>query len=108
MSQPKPTSPRPRTAPKRRIPSIHPWEPFRFTKADVVAIRDLAAGKANDTQQKRLADLILEVSGLRDLEFRPGAEEGRRASDFASGKRFVGVQWAKALTMPADVFDRLD
>lgn len=46
----------------------------------------------------------MRLTGVRDLEFRPD----ERASTFASGKRFVGLQLVKPLTLPASVIDKLD
>lgn len=83
--------------------ATQPWHPAPYDPdgADTMAIKALAAGKANDGQQKRALDWILySVCGLSDLSFRPGGSDGERATAFAEGKRFVGLQIAKHLYGP--------
>lgn len=105
QGQTRPSSP---TTARRRGPALNPWEPYQLRKADCIALKNLEAGNASERQQKHILDLLLNISGVRDLEFRPGGDDGRRASDFASGKRFVGLQIVKAVTLPAAVVDKLD
>lgn len=51
------------------------------------------AGTAQPHQQKLFVEmLVYKLCGTYDLEFRPGGEDGRRASDFAAGRRWVGLQ----------------
>ena len=96
------------TGRKRIGPAQNPWEPHPLTKYDCYAVRALMEGKASEGQQRRIWELLFAMTGARDLEFRPGGEEGRRASDFASGKRFIGLQLAKIITLPASVVEKLD
>jgi hypothetical protein len=98
------TGRQPRRASKSIGPSALPWEPPALSKADAYAVKALAAGNANEGQQKTAWDFIMRLTGVRDLEFRPD----ERASTFASGKRFVGLQLVKPLTLPASVIDKLD
>lgn len=80
-----------------------PWEPIEQSLADVSAIKSLMIGQASDVQQKRVVDWLIRATGVEEPSFRPGGDDGRRASDFAEGKRFVGLQFfilAKAV-MPA-------
>jgi hypothetical protein len=79
-----------------------PWAATPWTKADAYALKALAAGAANEAQQKRALEWILGACGLRDLSFRP---ESDRATSFAEGKRFVGLQIAKMMHLPAGVID---
>jgi hypothetical protein len=75
-----------------------PWEPAVWEEADMMAIRAMAAGKANDGQQKRALNFMIhKLCVTHDLSFRPGGEDGRRASDFAEGRRFPGLQLLKML-----------
>jgi hypothetical protein len=67
-----------------------PWAPTPAEPADVSAIRALMQGTANEAQQLRVVDWLKRASGLGELEFRP---DGDRASAFASGKRFVAIQF---------------
>jgi len=83
-----------------RKKSPQPWHPARYEDADIYAVQALAGGTANSGQQKRALEWILiDLCGVRDLSFRTGAEEGRRATDFAEGKRFVGLQIAKLMNL---------
>jgi len=79
-----------------------PWVPSyrldteegRFQHAqDCKALQLLAAGECPPHLQKRALEMIIyKLCGTYDMEFRPGGEDGRRASDFAGGKRWVGTQ----------------
>ena len=69
--------------------------PATYDDNDIRAIRALAAGNANEGQQRRALDWIINTaSGYYDLSFRPGLD-GARATDFSEGKRFVGAQIVK-------------
>jgi hypothetical protein len=98
------------TPPKRQArakpigPDALPWVPPPLTKAEVHAIRALAKGAANEGQQLTAWDFLMKLTGVRDLEFRPD----ERAATFASGKRFVGLQLVKPLTLHSNVIDKLD
>ena len=85
-------------------PSMLPWDPPQISKAEAYAIRSIAAGNANESQQRTAWEYIMRLTGVRDLEFRPD----ERASTFASGKRFVGLQMVKYVTLPASIIDKLD
>jgi hypothetical protein len=89
---------------KRNLLGGHsePWAATQWTKADAYALKALANGTANEAQQKRALDWILRTCGLRDLSFRP---ESDRATAFAEGKRFVGLQIAKMMQLPAGVIE---
>lgn len=97
-------APAPKTRRKSIGPSALPWDPPVLSKAEAYAIKSLAAGTANDAQQRTAWEYIMRLTGVRDLEFRPD----ERASTFASGKRFVGLQLVKPLTLPASIIDKLD
>lgn len=64
------------------------------------AIRALAEGKANEGQQRLVWDWLSYVTMTgywTDNSFRPGGEDGRRSTDFAEGRRFVGVHLRRHL-----------
>lgn len=82
-----------------------PWVPAAWGKADAYAIKAVAAGNASEAQQKRAMQWVLGACGLRDLSFRPDSD---RATAFAEGKRFVGLQIAKLLELPAGVIEAAD
>lgn len=87
------------------LPKAQPWMPADWDEHVLWATRALASGKANDGQQRLFFEWLMYLTGAvesyADLSFRPGAE-GVRATDFAEGKRFIGLQvrkmFAEALT----------
>jgi hypothetical protein len=95
-------------APRRRKPASEqaplPWQlPTTIQDADVFALQALARGTANAAQQQRVIVLIERKLCATDrMSFYPGAEDGRRASDFAEGKRWVGGQVRRMLNMRPD------
>lgn len=69
--------------------------PAPYDDDDIRAMRALVAGNANEGQQRRALNWIINsAAGYYDLSFRPGID-GARATDFAEGKRFVGAQVVK-------------
>lgn len=75
-----------------------PWEEPRITKADVIAFQQVAAGSGDKGHQKRVIDwLINNGADTYGLSFRPEESGGERATAFAEGKRFVGLQVVKLL-----------
>jgi hypothetical protein len=78
---------------RRKSQPDHPWQFPKIDGADIFAVQALAKGIANEGQQQRAFDYIVRVLCETDrMTFWPGAEDGRRATDFAEGKRWVGVQ----------------
>lgn len=70
---------------------VAPWMPVDHDIADAAAIQAMIEGRATEAQQRRGMKWIIEVaSGLYDQSYWPGADEGRRNTDFAEGRRFVG------------------
>jgi len=73
-----------------------PWQPARCTKADISAVKALSNGTANSEQQVRALKWIVENASMYyDLSFSPGGDDGRRDTDFAEGRRYVGGQIVK-------------
>ena len=73
----------------------HAYAPAEYVLADVSAIQALVNGTASPEQQKRAVDWIIQqAAGLYEMSYRPG-EDGRRDTDFAEGRRFVGSQIVK-------------
>lgn len=80
-------SPRAKSQPDR------PWQMPRVEDADIFAVQAIAQGIANEAQQKRAYDYVVRVLCEADrMTFWAGGEDGRRATDFAEGKRWVGLQ----------------
>jgi hypothetical protein len=94
---------RPRATPK-------PWEllPHQLTPSGVYAIQALAQGMADANQQQLAWTFIREVlCACETMSFWPGAEDGRRASDFAEGKRWIAAQLRRISRLkPATVDSR--
>lgn len=76
-----------------------PWLPCEYEQADVVAMQQLAAGKASEVEQKRAFAWILKLAGVNNEPFFPGGEDGRRSTDFALGKANVGRQIMKLVKL---------
>jgi hypothetical protein len=81
----------------KKPPVVHPWHPAPYDEADTYAIKALAAGVANEGQQKRALDWIINtLCGTYDLSYRP---ESDRDTAFAEGKRHIGLQLVKQVKM---------
>lgn len=82
------------------LPKKEPWQPHDYDEATVYALRAFASGEANAYQQKLVWDYVMYLTAaspeFADLAFRPGAD-GQRATDFALGKNFIGLQLRKLL-----------
>lgn len=97
-------TPRPRGEKQAKVKGAGPswpWSPvMNFEDADVFALQALANGNASSGQQQRAIAFIRNAicEGER-LSFMPGGEDGRRATDFAEGKKFVAVQIRRFLNM---------
>lgn len=90
------TPPRRKVEPKQRWP----WQLPAVESADVFALQAIEKGLANSGQQQRaLAFIVRALTEERRMSFFPGGEDGRRASDFAEGKRWVGLQIARILKL---------
>lgn len=88
----------PKKPTKEAILERGPWLPAPYELADVSAIQALGAGTADKHQQVRALRWIIELAaGTYDMSYRPGGDDGRRDTDFAEGKRYVGNQVVKLL-----------
>lgn len=84
---------------KRVVPASASLPPG-YDIADVAAFQALQRGDASaDMQRRALKWLIERAAGTYDLSYRQGGEEGRRDTDFAEGRRFVGLQVVKFLRL---------
>lgn len=87
-----------------KIDKTSPVFPTPYELADVNAFQALKAGTADADQQRRALNWILQAAGTFDLSYRPGSQ---RDSDFAEGKRFVGLQVHKLLMLDAPRLARI-
>jgi hypothetical protein len=87
--------PRPKKLPG--VPTWEPWQAPAWEKPDAAALQALARGDADSGQQLRALKFIVEtIAGTYDDSFRPGVD-GARLSDYAMGKRYVGLQIVKLI-----------
>lgn len=83
-----------------------PWLPAEYEIADAAALQALERGEANDEQQRRALKWIIErACGTYDMSFRPGPD-GSRNTDFAEGKRYVGLTLVKMLKINLSLLRR--
>jgi hypothetical protein len=83
----------------KKTQAIQPWMPAPYDEADTYAIKALAAGVANEGQQKRALKWIIEtLCGTYDQPYRPGSE-GDRDTVFACAKMHVGQQIVKQINV---------
>ena len=84
--------------PKPRIkgtPQSLPHVPADWANADVGALQALQRGDATKGQQQRALKFIVEqLACTYDLSYRPNG-----GTEFAEGKRFVGLQIVKLLNL---------
>jgi endonuclease/exonuclease/phosphatase family metal-dependent hydrolase len=79
-----------------------PWQTPRLADADIFALQAVAGGEANAAQQQRAWDCVVRTLCEADrMTFWPG-HDGRRATDFAEGKRWVGLQLRRIEKMRPD------
>jgi hypothetical protein len=75
-----------------------PWKPAKYEVADFYAVRAVATGTANPDQQVRAMKWIIESCSMAyDVAYRPGAEDGRRDTDFCLGRQQVGRELVKMI-----------
>lgn len=87
--------PKPPQSEPRRPKSRAPWMPSEYELADASAIQALASGTATAEQQQRaLRWLIEHACRTYDQTYFPGPD-GARDSDFAQGRRSVGLELVK-------------
>lgn len=81
-----------------------PYAPVEYTEKEIRYIQALARGDASPEAQKAaLKWIVNDVCKAWDLSYRP---ESQRDTDFAEGKRFVGLQLFKMLSLRPDSFDK--
>lgn len=77
--------------PEQALKAHLPWIPATAEPADITAIQACYHGTANEEQQRRALDYIINLS-LNDGMLYFAGEEGRRNTDFALGRAYVGNQ----------------
>jgi hypothetical protein len=83
-------------APRKSV-AKQPWHPAAYEDQDIYAVQAWAAGKASEGQQKRAFEWVMfNLCGIREMSFDP---DSSRVTDFAEGKRWVGLQIGKLLKL---------
>jgi hypothetical protein len=83
---------------------VQTWVPADWEPADVSAIQALARGVANEGQQKRALDYIINTLGMTyEHTYSPLSE---RDSCHMQGRRYVGLQIVKLVNLPAHLIKR--
>lgn len=92
----------PKPKPKPPQPSA-PWRTPETDDPDIFALQAIARGIASEGQQQRAwAYIVATLCATDRMSFYPGGEDGRRASDFAEGKRWIGLQLRRIERMRPD------
>lgn len=89
---------------KKKTPKAppSPWEHCHWEPADASAIQAVAAGIANESQQKRALDFIItNICAIDFLAFDPSSQ---RHTDFALGKQAVGHRIAMLMRVKIGSF----
>jgi hypothetical protein len=82
----------------------NPWVPPEPSLDVSVAIKAVAAGTANEHQQRKAMQWIInDLCGTYDMSYRPDSE---RDTTFAEGKRFVGNQLVKEINISMEILRR--
>ena len=79
-------------------------QPASFTYADVVAMKAMAAGNANEGQQKRALDWIINQACRR---YAWPYEADPRETDVNLGRMRVGMSIIDLVNMPGEAMDKL-
>jgi hypothetical protein len=89
---------------KKPQPLFQPWAPPALELYDVASLQAVAKGVADERQQQHAMRVIVEkLAGVYEETFCPG-QEGQRNSDYAQGKRRVGLMLVSYLNAPLKNF----
>jgi hypothetical protein len=81
------------------------WKPCPVTKDIAYALRAVSEGNASEFQQVQAMRWIIETAAMTyDLTYMP---DSARDSDFAQGRRFVGLQIVKLLNLSPQQLEKL-
>lgn len=74
-------------APQRRPPARrHAWDPALLTEGEIAGIKGMAANHPIGFRA-----LLEKICLVDQVSFAAGGEDGRRETDYAEGKRAVGI-----------------
>lgn len=84
-----------------------PWEPVDLSISEIAALKALADGRAEPSQQKIAYETVIrKICAADAMSYAAGAEDGRRATDFAEGKRWVALAIRQAVARELPVNPR--
>lgn len=95
--------------PEPRRKRTGPWLAPPYDPANAYAMQALSRGDASPHQQRKALDFIVKtLCRAESMSFEPpaGNDDGRRASDFAEGKRWIAYMIRKHLLPVPDHFLR--
>lgn len=99
--QPARAKPDPKLRPRDPVDALQeraPWRPLEVSVEDMGAIQALYRGDAQEHQQRRALEFILQLCHNGGAHYFPG-EGGRRDTDFALGRAFVGLQLKRIIQL---------
>ena len=74
--------------------------------SEIAAVRAVAEGGADEHQQRMaFAFICARLCGADKISFWPGGDDGRRATDFAEGRRWVAIQLRRIVALMPARFD---
>lgn len=89
---------------KREPKLFEPWAPPVPTHSEVAAVKACFEGRATEQQQRdAMAYIVNKACATYEDQFCPG-DEGRRNTDYALGKRRVGLHLVSLLHTPLKNF----
>lgn len=91
--------------PRKKSPDRRPWHPAPYDVPTIYALKALAAGRANEAQQKRAVEWLINCAARTyDASFIPDSE---RESAYAEGRRAVGLEMVKLINLPAAAIGKI-
>ena len=80
------------------------WDSAPFALADAMALKALHEGTADADQQRRALQWIVHAAArINRTSFDPDSQRG---TDFAEGRRFLGLQIMRLVTTPVEDLKR--
>lgn len=74
-------------------------ESIEISVAEVAALNAVVDGRSTPDQAKLAIEWVMrEACRINDLSFKLGGLDGQRASDFASGRQYVGYMIRRAIS----------
>lgn len=89
------------------MPWVDPWSIPELSNSERASLKALQSGTANEAQQAIAFDVVVhKLSGADRISFAPGGDDGHRKTDFAEGRRWVGLMVLAICQQPVAVSTR--